>query len=574
MKKHFLLNILMIFYFAANSQFVVSLNSDFLNDTIKICKGTELTFYAFGIYDGDTLSDLNYKWDFDDGYFEYGTDMDTIIHEFTVSKLNRVMVTIWNDTLWDYAVFPVQLGLSPIFIGTKADLPDGQTGVCNGDNVYLKGVALINPWTETRQNIRNEVFPMYIDTEHPYSSYITRRSFNIDQTLLNPTDIDSIGVKLEHSNTSNVRISLTCPTGKTVVLKDTGGVEKYFGEPIIEVGDFSEGLEYWYYFTNFPTNGTMNTFAGSDTLPSGTYQPDSSFAKLAGCSLNGDWTILVEDFEEDNNDGYLKEWALFFDENIEADTIKYHNTYSGGFWSATNEDDEVFFPVDNVSEVIPNGYGTHNFTFSIKDNYGCWPDTSDIQVIVEKPVFNNDKPDGRMEIGDSIHVTDSTSWAVAWEWDFDDLSDIIYKEEYYKKYLDSGYYQIILTAYSESGCFDFDTTDMEIYPRDPLLISDYNIFTPNGDGVNDVFTFFVTDDEKITAANIAEIHGGVYNRYGELVCRWNDPEKVLKGWNGTKNNDGIRNVPSGFYYYSFVIKGKNGKKYDPFSGTIYLYRPK
>lgn len=563
----------MIFYFAANSQFVVSLSSDFLDDTIKICKQNELAFYAFGIYNGDTLSNLNYKWDFDDGYFENGIDVDTIIHEFSVPKLNRVMVTVWNDTLWDYAILPVQLGQPPLFTGTKADLPDGQTGVCNGDNVDLIGVALSNTWTETRQNIRNEVFPMYIDTDHPYSSYITRRSFNIGQTLMNSTDIDSIGVKLEHSNTSNIRISLTCPTGKTVVLKDTGGVEKYFGEPIIEPGDFSEGIEYWYYFTNFPTNGTINTFVGSDTLPSGTYQSDSSFTKFAGCSLNGDWTILVEDFVEDDNDGYLKEWALFFNNNVETDTIKYYNTYSEGFWGKINEDDEVFVTVDNVAEVIPYGYGSHNFTFTIKDNFGCWQDTSDVKVIVEKAAFTNDKPDEMMEIGDSIHVKDSTSWAISWEWDFGDLSNITYENEDYKKYLDSGYYQIILTAFSETGCYDFDTTDIRIYPRNPLSISDYNIFTPNGDGVNDVFTFFVSNDEKITAANIAEINGGVYNRYGEIVCRWNDPEDVLKGWNGTKNNDGIR-VPSGFYYYSFVIKGKDGKKYEPFSGIIYLYRPK
>jgi len=570
MKKYLLLNILMLLFIASNSQYVVSLSSNFDNDTLNICDGDEISFYAYGILDGDTLDNLNYKWDFDDGYFENGTDLDTMLREFPVPRAYRVMVTVWNDNYWGYDILPIRVGLKPWFTDTKVDLPDDQIGICNGEVVSLIGDIKIKKWTEERNYVRTEIFPQYLDLPHPYSSYITRRSFDIGATFSSATDIDSIGVKIEHSNTANVRIMLTCPTGQTVMLKDSGGVEKAFGEPIIASGDFSEGVGYWYYFTNFPTHGTMNTFSDNvDTLPSGTYQSDSLFTKLNGCPLNGDWTISVEDLVDDEHDGYLFSWALYFNEDIEGDTIIYNNSYdiTNSIWNG----DGINLTEEGIGNAKPEGYDGHEYSFLIKDDYGCYHDTS-LTVIVEKATFLADKE--TMEIGDSVHVEDSTSWATAWEWDFGDLSDIETAEDYYKKYQDSGYYDIMLTAYSESGCYDYDTTQIRIVPRSPLVIADYNIFTPNGDGVNDVFTFFNTDDEKITAANIETVHGGIYNRYGELVCRWNDPQKILDGWDGTKNNGGVRPLPSGYYYYTIVIKGKDGIKYygEEFSGIIYLYR--
>lgn len=577
MKRIFLFNILIFFYFTANSQFIVSISSNYNTDTVNICEGDEITFYGFGIYDGDTLDNLNFKWDFDDNYFESDVDLDTITREFPVPKAYRIMLTVWNDTLWGYDILPVRIGLDPWFTETKADIPEDQTGICNGESIDLIGVADEHKWKEERTFVRTEIFPFYIDSLHPYSSYITLRSFNIGTTFTEATSIDSIGIKLEHSNTSNLLIKLTCPTGQTVVLKDTGGVEKALGEPILG-NDFSEGVGYWYYFTNFPTNSTMNTFSGPDTLPSGTYQPDSLFTKLVGCPLNGDWTISVEDLVDDEDDGYFFAWALYFDEDIETDTLIYSNIYNleASVWSVTDDNDEVNFTENGIAAATPVDYGAHTYAFLIKDNYGCYHDTT-ANITVEKALFNADKES--MVIGDSVLVKDSTSWAVEWEWDFGDESDIITESEDYKKYLDSGYYAIIMKAVSSSGCVDYDTAEIRITPK-PLSITQYNIFTPNGDGVNDVFTFFNTDDEKITAANIAEVHGGIYNRYGELVCRWNTPEKILYGWDGTKNNDGIRPLPSGFYYYNILMKGKDGLKYQDgiktedkiFSGYIYLYR--
>ncbi len=552
-----------------NAQFIVSLKSDHGTDTVTSCADTILKFIAITTNDGDTLtSGVNYTWDFDDGTIENGTDIDTIEHQYLEGAGFRVMVTATYDTMQAFAILPVKLGLDPIFVDTKTDIPEDQTGICDSDKVIVTGSADIFTWKENRQTVRTEIFPVYIDDTHPYSSYITRKDFLTSAALANSADIDSIGIKIEHSNTANVRISLTCPTGKTVVLKDTGGVEKYFGEPITASGDYSEGVGYWYYWTNSPQYGTMNTFSGADTLPSGTYTPDNSFDNLAGCPLDGNWTLTVENLQIDTNDGYVFAWALIFDKSIENDTFKFSNTYdlSYSVWTGKN----VNITSNGVADVYPAGEGQHKYTFYINDNFGCQHDTN-IFITVEKPTIEIDKT--TLTIGDSLHAENKTSWSVSQEWDFGDNSEILTDQDVYKKYEDKGQYLIKMTVESASGCKDFDTVAVTVSPI-PIEITEYNIFTPNGDGVNDVFSFFNTPDEKIVAANIDDITGTIFNRYGEVVCKWTTAEEAIAGWDGTiRNRGGIRRSPAGFYYYVLIIKGKDGIKYK-FNGTIYLYRSK
>src|SRR6185503_11479862 len=62
-----------------------------------------------------------------------------------------------------------------------------------------------------------------------------------------------------------------------------------------------------------------------------------------------------------------------------------------------------------------------------------------------------------------------------------------------------------------------------------------NTFTPNGDGLNDVF--------KVYGPIIATMHLKVFNQYGELICESHD---MAYGWNGTHNG---KLQPSGVYTY-------------------------
>jgi len=58
-----------------------------------------------------------------------------------------------------------------------------------------------------------------------------------------------------------------------------------------------------------------------------------------------------------------------------------------------------------------------------------------------------------------------------------------------------------------------------------VLEIDANVFSPNGDNVNDIYTFKVQ--------NISEMNFQVYNRWGNVVYQTNE---VINSWDGTTNN--------------------------------------
>ena len=561
----FRLFILLIFsQLVAFGQLTFKITSDRGNDTVKTCEDTVITFYADVKLNGITPDSVYIYWNFDDGDYEEGPNLDTIEHTFHKNGGYRVFAYAKLDSLYAYDVFEIQIGLKPKFDDTHTNLKEDE-GLCKGDKLILTGKVQTKEWKEKRSATRIETFPVFIDTTHDYRSSLLFRNYPLDSLIIDSSNINKVGVYVEHSAAQNIKITLECPIGKKIILKDYGGNAFYLGEPVLDAHDYSEGKGYWYYFKN-DADIQMNAFTGNDTLPEGDYLPQESFNKLAGCPLDGLWYIKVEQQNADTANGYGFGWMLQF--NNQQDTLKFSNLYdiTHSVWTG----DKINVTSDGVASAYPEKYGEHRYYFFINDDYGCLHDTS-LLVEVEKPDFSVDKY--TVYIADSIKVEDKTSWSKQWEWDFGDESPIETEKSVYHKYFEKDTFLITMTVYSESGCSDFDTARIVVQPK-PIEIEKYNIFTPNGDGVNDVFSFFNTNDEKIIAYNIETIKGRIYNRYGKIVCKWNTPEEAIKGWDGTINNNGIMKAPSGFYYYVLIIKGKDGKKYKPFTGTIYLYRDK
>lgn len=107
-----------------------------------------------------------------------------------------------------------------------------------------------------------------------------------------------------------------------------------------------------------------------------------------------------------------------------------------------------------------------------------------------------------------------------------------------------------LTAINAGNCSASDTLTVRVVR--PLVIP--NIFTPNGDGVNDAWV--ITHLSDYAAATVQ-----VFSRYGSRVWQ----QSGARPWDGTWQG---RPVPSGTYYY--IIDLKNGAK--PLSGSITLVR--
>jgi len=109
--------------------------------------------------------------------------------------------------------------------------------------------------------------------------------------------------------------------------------------------------------------------------------------------------------------------------------------------------------------------------------------------------------------------------------------------------LNSTYYE--LTIISENGCIATDGILIAVEKPREVFIP--NIFTPNGDGTNDIFQIFANDN-MVNQVNKFQ----VFTRWGELVFSDENfqPNSPEHGWNGFFNGKKIN--PSVLVYYAEI----------------------
>jgi gliding motility-associated-like protein len=115
-------------------------------------------------------------------------------------------------------------------------------------------------------------------------------------------------------------------------------------------------------------------------------------------------------------------------------------------------------------------------------------------------------------------------------------------------YYNPGVYTATLYVMSVDGCLDSMSVTINVNELSMLAVP--NIFTPNGDGRNDVFIPLVSE-------GITQFKGVVYDRWGMKMHEWNNENS---GWDGKAKNGS--NAPDGTYFYVITAKGADGKEYD------------
>ncbi|MFN4123092.1 MAG: gliding motility-associated C-terminal domain-containing protein [Flavobacteriales bacterium] len=98
----------------------------------------------------------------------------------------------------------------------------------------------------------------------------------------------------------------------------------------------------------------------------------------------------------------------------------------------------------------------------------------------------------------------------------------------------TGDYVLKLVCQNDKECTDQDSITFTIIDK-TVVLEIPNVFTPNGDNVNDLFTF--------NAQGIKQLAGRIFNRWGKIVYEW---EGLQAYWDG-KIND--KEAPAGAYFY-------------------------
>jgi gliding motility-associated-like protein len=127
-----------------------------------------------------------------------------------------------------------------------------------------------------------------------------------------------------------------------------------------------------------------------------------------------------------------------------------------------------------------------------------------------------------------------------------------------KDYYENGKFPVMLVVTNEYGCVD--TVFKVIVINEDFNVYIPNTFTPNNDGVNDVFNV------KGVGLKQEGYYMEIFDRWGTLVYSTKD---LNKGWDGTVK--GIK-AQDGVYIYKVKVVGDNGIGKKEFKGHVTLLK--
>ncbi|MBS1651710.1 MAG: gliding motility-associated C-terminal domain-containing protein [Bacteroidetes bacterium] len=228
-------------------------------------------------------------------------------------------------------------------------------------------------------------------------------------------------------------------------------------------------------------------------------------------------------------------------------------TNGTGIWSFGDGSPQV---TGLNSAHIYNTPGSYTVTFYYANDIGC-----KTQTVVQNAinVFETPKADFDFwphEISLIDPVAQFTNQTVVlthntYNWQIDNLVNTV---EVHPKitFPKAGDYQVTLTANSAKGCTSKITKTISVINEYGVYIP--NTFTPNGDGLNDVFLPVFSP----YGLDLSVYELEVFDRWGELMFHTNDP-KV--GWAGTKYNKGTDDKED-VYIYKIKYKDATGKTHN------------
>ncbi|MCS4435623.1 gliding motility-associated C-terminal domain-containing protein [Aquiflexum gelatinilyticum] len=145
---------------------------------------------------------------------------------------------------------------------------------------------------------------------------------------------------------------------------------------------------------------------------------------------------------------------------------------------------------------------------------------------------------------------------IAWEWSFGDGTVSLEKDPIHVFKM-PGEFEVVLKAYDIFGCSSVQKEEVKVNEVSEYLMMP-NAFTPNSDGLNDVF--------KPETKGISGYRMYIFNKWGEMI--FSNGSKSNEGWNGTLNG---QLLPSGNYVYKVSFQTPNGEMIEK-AGTVSLIR--
>lgn len=197
-------------------------------------------------------------------------------------------------------------------------------------------------------------------------------------------------------------------------------------------------------------------------------------------------------------------------------------------------------------EFLPAG----EYNYLITDRYGC-TNESNVDLISPDPFIVELGNDIEVDLGTSIVVDPIYSEsAISIQWNDGELINCNPDCESLA-FLPFQTDELILSAISEAGCIARDT--INVFVEKVRKVYFPNIFSPNGDGVNDFFSVFGDANNVQVIEKLL-----IYDRWGNVVFTTKNllPNQPELGWNGRNRSNELQ---SGVYTYLASILFVDGE---------------
>lgn len=279
-----------------------------------------------------------------------------------------------------------------------------------------------------------------------------------------------------------------------------------------------------------------------DLLSSGPGSYTISYSTTGYCADSSTFNLTIEP----NSNATIQQIGPFcegeIDQNLTVDV-------PGGAWSGSG----IVDPANGVFSPQTAGIGSHDVIYALNGNCTLGDtiqvsvnptNAADFYYSFGTELYVNENSEAAIITGVSGGVFSINNGVIDQVTGMIDLS------------LSSpGAYTVCYT--SPGPCFETFCIDVEIIEVNDVIVNIPNVFTPNNDLVNDLFT--------IEIENYSSFEGILLNRWGKTVFEWND---VATGWDGTINGNP---ASEGTYFYKISVIGINGD-INEFSGFLELTR--
>jgi gliding motility-associated-like protein len=199
---------------------------------------------------------------------------------------------------------------------------------------------------------------------------------------------------------------------------------------------------------------------------------------------------------------------------------------------------------------------TYTIFLNVSDNSALTRITYTTITLSRSPIASFNASFSSVGFPTQLILTNYSSYGLKSYWQFNDSAEPDSSLNIVKNYTVSGSYTVTLFIEGPKGCNATSTYDFRISDSSGVTLP--NIFTPNGDDINDVY--------RPVTRGINSLSAWVYDRQGALVCMW---DQVRGAWDGYTTSG--EECSEGVYFVVVEASGFDGRQYK-IKSTITLMR--